>query len=281
MPIDRDAIENAIQQLLQNNDKHQWQLAKMEKLVIDSIIQKITYREAATKYQYTESSFQNAASKLFKKLSSILGQPINRHNLLDVLADLATPSQGSKQVTVTTFDQIQANLWVNTSREKAQLVCISYQSSQLLNIKEYLLNYSPYFQATCCLDISANSVQGFLQSIGNALLVRFHDSCTPLESINLVLQKRPTLLVIRFDRGVNDQSLLAKYAEIITNITLAPHRSCLLVINQGPPEKSFVHHVQGMIDRLTVQEQIARPRTMVINHDALMVSEVLKIYLSS
>jgi hypothetical protein len=281
MSIDHDAIENTIQQLLQNNGEHKWQLTKMEKLVINSIIQKITYAEAGAKYQYTESSFQNAASKFFKKLSRILGLVVNRHNLLNVVAELTASSSVAPPPVA--FERLQANLWVNTSREKAQLISISYQSSQLLDIKEYLLNYSPYFQATCCLDVSANSEPEFLQSIGDALLVHFYDACTLLESINLVLQRCPTLLVLRFDssaRDITDRSLWAKYAEIIVNISFAAHQSCLLVIDQESSDRSLVHDLRVMIDRLIPQKQMPKLRMIVINYDVQVISEVLKTYLS-
>jgi hypothetical protein len=85
MSYDPNEIIVFVTQLLRSSSGRKNLLTEMEKLVISSTIQGITYRQASIKYQYTESSFQNAASHLFREISDIIGIRVNRRNFTEII----------------------------------------------------------------------------------------------------------------------------------------------------------------------------------------------------
>jgi hypothetical protein len=283
MTIDISSIESSVQKILQGSLLGKNKLTKIEKLIIESIVDGLTYRQAGAKYQYTESSLQNAASRLFRELSTIMGMSVTRHNFLDLVSQrppvAPTPETKNYQVV---FDSLQANLWVREDR--AQLVSIDYKSVQVLDMTEYLVKYSPRFRATFCLDIGHhNSSLELVESLYDALRVPL--VATDIGSaISAALQSHSTLLILRFDRMEWNRSLDAQYAEIITRISLLDHPGCLLVINKEPEQyevglkHSLAHQLRWAIDQ-TILEKGVEPRLIVINNDAQVIYDVLQTYL--
>jgi hypothetical protein len=168
MPTGASEIALFIKQLLKNDSRGKNSLTELEVLVIDVITKKSTYRQASIEYQYTESSFQNAASHLFHELSQVLGVPIRRRNFVEQLAKKWLAMKEAEDAATIVFDRLQASLWIRL--EQAKLASISYHANNLLDITSYLVAYSPQFEVTYCLDVSSkNSSLELLWSLSNSL----------------------------------------------------------------------------------------------------------------
>jgi hypothetical protein len=288
MASDPKQIEYVVQQLLRSGGRVAG-LTELEKLVIVSIVQKITYRQAGTEYKYTESSFQNAASKLFKDLSSIVRILINRRNFLEVMEEQRSKTSEPEVV----FDCIQANLWV--SSEKARLVSISYQAPQVLDLTEYLVVYSQRFGATFCLDVvDKSSPLDLLWRLFNLLQATLpssrHDTQALLKSIGAALKKRSTLLVIRFDRlpvGF-DRAVIREYVQIFAALGMLENSGCWLIVDndsaitEAEIRRSMSYQLRGAIDEVVLKpgrSKLPEVRLIAIENDPPVIYELLQTYL--
>jgi hypothetical protein len=136
MSYDPNEIIVFVAQLLRSSSDRKNLLTEMEKFLISSIVQGITYRQASIKYQYTESSFQNAASHLFKEISDIIGIPVNRRNFTEIIGKEYSQAKVLAEAGDILFEQIQASFWILSNR--AKLISISYHANRILNITQYL-----------------------------------------------------------------------------------------------------------------------------------------------
>jgi hypothetical protein len=286
MPTDTNEIAVIIQHLLKNLSARKSSLTGLEILVIDSIVKKETYRKASIRHQYTESSFQNAASKLFKELSLVIGKPVNRRNFVEVVKnEWATSQAPVVQDSPMIFDRLQADFWVREDR--AQLVSIGYESTQALDLTEYLVRYSPKFGATFCLEVGdQTSPLDLLGDLCRGLQITLptphDDEQVLLKMIGGVLKKRSTLLVIRFERSLlgMDQSLQGQYANILVEIGMLKNTSCLLVLES----KADLHHslnylLRSKIESIPMQSaKMAETRLVSINNDRSVIRTLLETY---
>ncbi len=240
MANDFKEIEYTVQCLLKDSNR-QGGLTEVEKLVIGSIIQGMTYGQASAQYKYTESSLQNAASKLFKDLSRIIGVPINRRNFREIIQKEreVIPNTNNINNDQTVFDRIQANFWVRGNR--AQIISVGYSARQVLEMTGYLIKYSPQFEATFCLDMSEKvSVIEMLWSLCGTLQITVpsprNNVQNLLKIIGGVLQARSTLLVLRFDRSTSsiDRTLGSDCADALMSLAMMDRRGTLLVIDNDP-----------------------------------------------
>lgn len=290
MPTGSNEIVLFIKQLLKNNGRGDANLTELETLVINVVMKKVTYRQASIQYQYTESSFQNAASHLFKELSLALETRISRRNFAEVLEKewlLAAETQSSSP---TVFDQLRASLWIRG--EKAKLVSISYHANNLLDITNYLIRYSPQFEVTYCLDISRkNSPLELLWSLCNSLQLPLpmqkNDQPALLKSISTALKQHRTLLVLRFDQLPTGETRTIKgeYAEILVTLGLLDNSSCLLTLdndsmtNDAEIKRSLNHQLRLAVDQRASKQKSLTPRLISIENDIQSVCDILKTYL--
>jgi hypothetical protein len=276
-----------VKQLLKNNARGSATLTELETLVISTVMKKVTYRQASIQYQYTESSFQNAASHLFKELSLALGTKISRQNFAEVLEQrLLAEEVHSASV----FDRLQASLWIRA--EKAKLVSISYNANNLIDITNYLVQYSPQFAVTYCLDVSSkSSLLELLWCLCNSLQLPLpmqkNDRPALLKSIGLALKQHRTLLVLRFDQVLADtnHTIEGDYAEILVALGLLDNSSCLLTLDNNPMTneaeigRSLNHQLRLAVDLWAGKQKSLAPRLISIENDLQSVCDILKTYL--
>jgi hypothetical protein len=245
----RQRVLALAEQLLSDGGLRRGGLTELEKLAIGCIFDKTSYRQAGLAHQYTESSFQNAASRLFKDLSLILAidQKLSRRNFVEVMGaeyDRRCAAEREREIV---FDRLQAQLWL---REKqARLVSISYQANQVLDVADYLVIFSPQFAATFCLNGSEHgSAVELLWSLCQSLQLTIpkakEDIPSLLKLIGGALRRQKTLLMLRFDghRPVEDhrmnlagsKRLMMEYAQILVALGMMNHDSCLLILDADP-----------------------------------------------
>jgi hypothetical protein len=280
-----------VKQILKNSARGSATLTELETLVISTVIKKVTYRQASIQYQYTESSFQNAASHLFKELSLALGIRISRKNFAEVLEKEWLLAAEVQNASTTVFDRLQASLWIRA--EKAKLVSISYHANHPLDITNYLIKYSPQFEVTYCLDVSSkNSPLELLWSLCNSLQLPLpmqkNDQPALLKSIGTALKQHRTLLVLRFDQlptGGN-RTIKGDYAVILVMLGLLENSSCLLTLdndsmtNDAEIKRSLNHQLRLVVDQRAGKQKSLAPRLISIENDLQSVCDILKTYLN-
>ncbi len=239
MAADFERVLALAEQLLNDSPSRRSGMTDLEKRTIGCILAKTSYRQASLDYQYTESSFQNAASRLFKDLSPTLNKKLSRRNFLEVMKEEADRRHSEEMNGEIVFDRLQAQLWL---REKqAQIVSVSYQANQVLNITDYLMLFSPQFATTLCLNGSQQgSALGLLRGLCRSLQVAVpqakEDLPGLLKLIGGALHRQKTLLVLRFDQWnlSGSKRLMMEYAQILVALGLMNHDSCLLVFDADP-----------------------------------------------
>jgi hypothetical protein len=289
MLTDPHEITVFVERLLKNVPLRKGGLTGVEKLVIGSILENTTYRQASIRYKYTESSFQNAASRLFKELSEVVGSPVNRRTFVGLIEKewLAAKELASSGEIV--FHRIQASLWIRA--EKAQLVSIGYSANQVLDITNYLIQHSPQFEATFCLDVSSqNSTLELLWSLCTSLQISLptprNDQTALLKLVGNTLKQRSTLLVLRFDRLPEeaDRFTRSSFAEILAAIGLIENSSCLLILDNEPTndaemKHTLSYHLRLAVEKLLLKRKTLAPRLVLIENDVQIVCDILQTYL--
>jgi hypothetical protein len=287
MSSELDRIENLVQSSLKNSSRRRG-LTEVEKLVVRSIVQRITYQQASAQYLYTESSFQNAASRLFKDLSSIMGKSVNRRNFVDVIEKKQLEEPIENHVEKIKFDRIQANFWLQAN--KAKMVAISYSAPQFLDITEYLVKYSQHFEATFCLDVDINlPVLELLWKLCNTLQIPLPDSRQDmpllLQLIKTALKKNSTLLLLRFDRSIQPMNALicGEYTDMLIALGQSDRSGCLLVLENDMVEGkvdlnlSLSHRLRSKVD--AGSKAFPNLRLISINDDQQIICDLLETYL--
>jgi hypothetical protein len=290
MPTGSNEISLFVKQILKSGARGSATLTELEMLVISTVMKKVTYRQASIQYQYTESSFQNAASHLFKELSLALGTRISRKNFAEVLEKEWLLAAEAQSASATVFDRLQASLWIRA--EKAKLVSISYHANHPLDITNYLIKYSPQFEVTYCLDVSSkNSPLELLWSLCNSLQLPLpmpkNDQPALLKSIGSALKQRRTLLVLRFDHVQTEMNRPIKgdSSEILAALGLLDNSSCLLALDNEPMtndaeiQRSLNHQLRLAVDQRTSKQKSLAPRLISIENDINSVCDILKTYL--
>lgn len=288
MPTASNEIALFIKQLLKNNSRGSAALTELEMIVIGVIIKNITYRQASIQYQYTESSFQNAASHLFKELSLVLGTPVNRRNFVEVLEKEWLLIQEVESSSSVVFDRLQSSFWIRS--EKAKLVSISYHANHLLDITSYLISYSPQFEATYCLDLSSKSsplelLWSLCHSLQLSLPTPKNDLSALLKIIGSALKQHRTLFVLRFDQVEVHRDRPGESAEILATLGLMDNSSCLLTLDNDPMSndaeinRSLNHQLKLAVDLRAGKQKILAPRLISIENDVKIVCDILKTYL--
>jgi hypothetical protein len=306
MSNDFAPIVNFSKNFLQRNSPRKSGLTEAEKLVIDVILQNMTYRQASIAHKYTESSLQNAASGLFKVLSKVVGVPVNRQNFLELLEKEWLESKAESVDSEIVFDRLQASLWIRQNR--AALVSISYGANQEWDLTSYLIEYSPSFEATFCLEVSRNS--SVLELLWNlchvlqaALPVPRNDQAALLKLIGLALKQRSTLLLLRFDRQAHlkedweifgkggrsasgsERHNFSEYAEVLASLGLMESNSCILALdndsvsNELELKRSLAYQLQLMVNKLVGKLKMEAPRLILIENDVKIVCNILQTYL--
>jgi hypothetical protein len=234
-----DRVMALAEQLLNDGGLRRGGLTELERLTIGCILANTSYRQASLAHQYTESSFQNAASRLFKDLSLILSKKLIRRNFVEVMGEEYDRRRAAELEGEIVFDWLQAQLWL---REKqAQIVSISYQANQVLDIADYLVIFSPQFAATLCLTVggqgsSVELLWSLCQSLQVTIPKAKENVPSLLKLIGGALRRRKTLLVLRFDRLnlAGSKRLMMEYAQILVALGLMNHDSCLLILDADP-----------------------------------------------
>ncbi len=289
MSNDANQVVAFAKKFFQNNSSRKSGLTEAEKLVVDVIAQSMTYRQASIKYQYTESSLQNAASGLFKELSKVVGVQVNRRNFVELLEKEQLALQAESITGEIVFDRLQASLWIRS--KSALLASISYGANQELDLTSYLVEYSPSFEATFCLDVSSSSsVLELLWNLCNLLQADFpvprNDQAALLKSIGLALKQRSTLLVLRFDRSsASEKHGVQEYAEILTTLGLMDNDGCILTLDCDPVtnevelRRSLAYQLQLMVNKMAGKLKMEAPRLILIENDVKIVCNILQTYL--
>jgi hypothetical protein len=295
MLTDIREIESLLVKVLQDSRVRTGGMTELEKLVIASINQKLTYQQASVKYQYTESSFQNAASHLFKDLSIVWGTTVNRKNVLDLSEKAREAIIQNTNDGKFVFDRIQANFWVKLDR--AQLVSVSYQASQALDLTEYLVKYSPNFRATFCSDVeSSSSPLELLLHLCNDLQIPLpspaNDIQVLLKAVKLALQKRSTLLMLQFDQSNQVQAQWGDYVDILMGLGTIGNGTCLLVVQKEPSKpvidlkQSLDYQVRlasnaamGIQKEGVSKNKMTEARLISINNNQQIICDLLQTYL--
>jgi hypothetical protein len=292
MSTDTYQIVAMTERLLQNGSARRRSLTDLEKLTIDSIIQNTSYRQASLQHQYTESSFQNAASRIFRELSETIGVQIrvNRRNFVELLEQEYERIQATEDDREIVFDRLLASLWIGDGR--AQMASISYQANRNLDLNNYLVKYSPKFEATFCLDVERDGcptelLWNLCQSLQIDWSLTSQDPKTLLELIKVVLQKRRTLLVLRFDRSSwrTVQMERAEYTEILMALALIESGSCVLTIDRDSMaselevKRSLAYQLRLGMERWNAQQNAGGLRLVAIENDRQSICNILETYL--
>jgi hypothetical protein len=296
MSTDTYDREDFLEKLLKGNSIRKGGLTAVERLVIISIAQKMTYQQAGIKYQYTESSFQNAASRLFKDLSSIVGTPVNRQNILSLIDKERHIALNRENAGKLVFDRINADFWVRA--ERAQLISVSYRANQVIDLTEYLVKYSSSFKATFCVDIDSDSTPSTtLLHLCDCLQIPTislgNDPQSLLKSIKLTLQKRSVLLVLRFDRTGEIRQQWGDYLDILITLGNIGNGICLLVLHKEldgssvDTRKSLDYQVRLAINVATgIQKMgassnnnLSKTRLISINNNQQIICNLMQAYM--
>jgi hypothetical protein len=295
MPTDIYEIESFLVKLMQASQVRTGGMTELEKLVITTISQKLTYQQASIKYQYTESSFQNAASHLFRDLSAIWGTTVNRRNVLGLIEQARVAALQTTNSGKFVFDRIQANFWVKLDR--AQLVSVSYQASQQLDLTEYLIKYSPNFRATFCSNVeSSSSPLELLLHLADDLQISLpspaNDMQILLKTIKLALQKRSTLLMLQFDQSNQVQAQWGDYVDILMELGTIGNGTCLLVVQREPSKpvtdmKQYLDYqvrlasnaAMGIQKEGVSKNKMTEARLISINNNQQIICDLLQTYL--
>jgi hypothetical protein len=287
-------LTDIVEHLIQDSPRRKGGLKRLERLAIASIIQKTTYSEASLKHGYTESSFQNAASLLFKDLSPILGITVNRKNFEQVVEEAWETMQEAKRHEEIVFDRLQVQVWI--CQERAKLISLSYDANRILDITDYLVDYSPQFVATFCVDVGEkNSLLELLwnlyQTLQVALPMPRHDPQALLQSISDALKQRKTLLVLRFDSLrlplTPNRPVRSEYAEILRAVGLGEGPSCLIAIDNDPVadeiqiQQSLSDQLRSTVESPASWDSGAKMalRLVSIKNDRQGICELLQTYL--
>jgi hypothetical protein len=247
MAANFDRVLALAEKLLNDGGLRKGGLTELEKLTIGCILSGTSYRQASLAHRYTESSFQNAASRLFKDLSLTLNKKLSRRNFLEVMEEEFDRRRAAELKGEIVFEWLQAQLWL---REKqAQLVSVSYRANQVLDISDYLVIFSPQFAMTLCVNASeqGSSVEllwNLCQSLQVTIPKTRGDVSGLLKLVGGALRRRKTLLVLRFDgrRPVGDhrlnlaisKRLMMEYVQILIALAVMNHQSCLLILDADP-----------------------------------------------
>jgi hypothetical protein len=296
MSTDTYDREDFLEQLLQGHAIRKGGLTAVEKLVIASISQKMTYQQASIKYQYTESSFQNAASRLFKDLSLIVGTSVNRQNILNLIDREQHAALKAADTCKLVIDRISADFWVRA--ERAQMISISYRANQILDLTEYLVKYSPSFKTTFCADVESDSsplktLLHLCDCLQIPTLSFSHDSQALLKSIKLTLQRRSVLLVLRFDQSKEIKSQWGDYIDILITLGNIGNGTCLLLLHKEleysslDTKKSLDYQVRLAINVATgIQKtesngnnNLSKPRLISINNNQQIICNLMQTYM--
>jgi hypothetical protein len=292
MSTDTYQIVAMTERLLQNGSLRRRGLTDLEKLTIDSIIQNTSYRQASLQHQYTESSFQNAASRIFKELSETIGVQtrVNRRNFVELLEQEYERIQATEDDREIVFDRLLASLWIGDGR--AQMASISYQANRNLDLNNYLVKYSPKFEATFCLDVERDGcltelLWNLCQSLQIDWSLTSQDPKTLLDLIKVVLQKRRTLLVLRFDRSPwrTVQMERAEYTEILMALALIESGSCVLTIDRDSMaselevKRSLAYQLRLGMERWNAEQNAEGLRLVAIENDRQSICNILETYL--
>jgi hypothetical protein len=287
-------LTDIVEHLIQESPQRKGGLKKLERLAIVSIIQRTTYAEASLKHGYTESSFQNAASRLFKDLSPILGMTLNRKNFEQVVEEAWETRQEAKRHEEIVFDRLQVQVWIG--EERAKLISLSYDANQILDITDYLVDYSPQFAAAFCVDVGEKNsplelLWNLYQTLQVALPIPKNDPQALLQSISDALKKRKTLLVLRFDslRLPLDPNrpVRSEYAKILRAIGLGEGSSCLIgidndpVANESQAQQSLSDQLCSIVESQSSWDSGAKTalRLVSIENDRQGICELLQTYL--
>jgi hypothetical protein len=292
MSTDTYQIVAMTERLLQNGSLRRRGLTDLEKLTIDSIIQNTSYRQASLQHQYTESSFQNAASRIFRELSETIGVQtrVNRRNFVELLEQEYERIQATEDDREIVFDRLLASLWIGDGR--AQMASINYQANRNLDLNNYLVKYSPKFEATFCLDVERDGcptelLWNLCQSLQIDWSLTSQDPKTLLELIKVVLQKRRTLLVLRFDRSPwrTVQMERAEYTEILMALALIESGSCVLTIDRDSMaselevKRSLAYQLRLGMERWNAEQNAGGLRLVAIENDRQSICNILETYL--
>jgi hypothetical protein len=292
MSTDTYQIVAMTERLLQTGSLRRRGLTDLEKLTIDSIIQNTSYRQASLQHQYTESSFQNAASRIFRELSETIGVQtrINRRNFVELLEQEYERIQATEDDREIVFDRLLASLWIGDGR--AQMASISYQANRNLDLNNYLVKYSPKFEATFCLDVERDGcptelLWNLCQSLQIDWSMTSQDPKTLLDLIKVVLQKRRTLLVLRFDRSAwrTVQMERAEYTEILMALALIESGSCVLTIDRDSMvselevKRSLAYQLRLGMERWNAEQNAGGLRLVAIENDQQSICNILETYL--
>jgi hypothetical protein len=239
MAANFDRVLALAEKLLNDGGLRKGGLTELEKLTIGCILSGKSYRQASLAHRYTESSFQNAASRLFKDLSLTLNKKLSRRNFLEVMEEEFDRRRAAELKGEIVFEWLQAQLWL---REKqAQLVSVSYRANQVLDISDYLVIFSPQFAMTLCVNASeqGSSVEllwNLCQSLQVTIPKTRGDVSGLLKLVGGALRRRKTLLVLRFDR-LNlaiSKRLMMEYVQVLIALAVMNHQSCLLILDADP-----------------------------------------------
>jgi hypothetical protein len=291
-------LTDIVEHLIQGSPRRKGGLKRLERLAIASIIQKTTYSEASVKHGYTESSFQNAASLLFKDLSPILGITVNRKNFEQVVEEAWETMQEAKRHEEIVFDRLQVQMWI--CAERAKLISLSYDANRILDITDYLVDYSPQFAAAFCVDVGEKNsplelLWNLYQTLQVALPMPKNDPQALLQSISDALQQRKTLLILRFDslgdvsqsQLLNPSPVRGEYAEILRAIGLGAGSSCLIAIDNDPvtdeiqAQQSLSDQLRSTVESAASWDSGAKMalRLVSIDNDQQGICELLQTYL--
>jgi hypothetical protein len=295
MSTDTYDREDFLEQLLKSNSIRKGGLTTVERLVIASIAQKMTYQQASIKYQYTESSFQNAASRLFKDLSSIVGTSVSRQNVLSLIDKEQHLALNKANAGKLVFDRINADFWVRA--ERAQMISISYRANQIIDLTEYLVKYSSSFKATFCVDIdSDNTPLTTLLHLCDCLQIPTiplgNNTQSLLQSIKLTMQKRSVLLVLRFDQTKEIRPQWGDYLDILITLGNIGNGTCLLVLhkelcNSSDAKKSLDYQIRLAINVAngiqksgsSCNNNLSKTRLISINNNQQIICNLMQTYM--
>jgi hypothetical protein len=298
MAKDFDRVLTLAEQLLNDSGLGRGGLTELEKLTIKCIFANNSYRQASIDHQYTESSLQNAASRLFKDLSLPLGKKLNRRNFIEVMGAEDDRRRAAALDGKIVFDRLHAQLWLQDKR--ARIVSISYQANQVLDITDYLVIFSPQFAMTLCVNPSQKgSLLELLWSFCQSLQVAIPKTNgqhvpTFLKLIGGAMRRRKTLLVLRFDylNFSGSQRLMMEYVQILVALGLMNHESCLLILDSDPMtseeerQRSMGYLLRKAIDAPDLvgesrgaKARRAALRLICLENDRQVICDVMQAYI--
>jgi hypothetical protein len=130
------------------------QLTSREECVLEALLEEQTYLKAGKDNGYSEGTLQNAASKLFKDLSSIFDRDITRRNCQVIITEVMALDASQHSLSTTSQTTINIDLWMLVNHCQLITLRSTTPSQEKRLLQSFFYRYYGHFHRAIWLDIN-------------------------------------------------------------------------------------------------------------------------------